>query len=101
MKSYNSLKRLYPGALPAPIRTWLWQSSITRGTREWLCRQAERMAGHDELYSESYYRNTVDPIAATSAPAMVRSLFEALHPSSVVDVGCGTGQLLLNFTKMG
>jgi SAM-dependent methyltransferase len=101
MKAYEVLKQTYRAALPASVRTWLWQSKVTRGPRAWLWRQAERLANHDELYNDSYYRNAVDPIAAASAPAMTRTLFEALHPTTVVDVGCGTGQLLLHFQKLG
>src|SRR5262245_12113847 len=39
--------------------------------------------------------------AVASAPAMARTIVEHFHPHSVVDIGCGTGALLVAFRDLG
>lgn len=97
MSIYASLKGIYHAVLPARMRTILWTNPITRKPREWLLRRAETLASDDELYSEEYFANAIDGGAAKSAPIIAADLIEAIHPRSVVDVGCGTGQLLMAF----
>lgn len=96
MKLYQFLKRTSQGTLPAPLRAIRWSNRLTRGLREWILR---RGGNHDEIYGREYHEKVIDPQAAASAPLMVKSLMEDLDPSSVVDVGCGTGQLLLSFQR--
>jgi SAM-dependent methyltransferase len=100
MFAYRMLKGLYH-RVPARVRTFLWYNPLTRGPREWIIRRAEKLAAHDELYTRQYFQTAVDPQAAASAPAMVASMVQELRPASVVDVGCGTGQILLSFQKSG
>jgi len=100
MAVYHLLKSAYR-VLPRRLRTFLWTNPVTRGPREWLLRRAERLATHAEMYDRDYFQNVVDAAAARSAPIMAGKMHDALHPSSVVDVGCGTGQMLLAFQKLG
>jgi SAM-dependent methyltransferase len=101
MSLYHNLKKGYSSILPAHVRTFLWQNPITRGPREWLLRRVERLATHEEIYDATYFEKAVDPSSAASAPYIARSLIEACHPRSVVDVGCGTGQILLALAALG
>lgn len=43
----------------------------------------------------------MDGAAISSSRIMARSLFSEFSPKSVVDVGCGTGALLVEFRKLG
>jgi SAM-dependent methyltransferase len=101
MSAYRALKAMYHGLFPTKLRTFLVTNPIARKPRMLLSRAVERFARHDEIYDRAYFEVGLDGIAATSAPHMVRSLVQEVHPSSVVDVGCGTGQVLMSFRESG
>jgi SAM-dependent methyltransferase len=48
---------------------------------------------HDELYDRDYFAH-VEQTTSESADVIVQSVLDDLQPSSVLDVGCGTGVLL-------
>jgi SAM-dependent methyltransferase len=48
-----------------------------------------------------YFKSEVEGAAVGSAPAMARTIVEHFHPHSVVDIGCGTGALLVAFRDLG
>lgn len=52
-----------------------------------------KLLSHDAIYGESYFQ-FVEETTASSADVIARSIIEAFHPTSVIDVGCGTGVLL-------
>ena len=54
----------------------------------------QRFAPHDEVYDETYYAEAVEPRIRKSAEVMAGSIYREFHPTLVVDVGCGTGELL-------
>jgi SAM-dependent methyltransferase len=56
---------------------------------------------HDSIYDETYFKSEVEGPALASAPAMARTIAEHFQPHSVVDVGCGTGALLVAFRDLG
>jgi SAM-dependent methyltransferase len=55
---------------------------------------------HDSIYDETYF-SEIEGRAVASAPAMARTIREHFHPLSVIDVGCGTGALLVAFRDLG
>jgi len=55
---------------------------------------------HDKIYNSEYFQ-FVEETTARSANAIADSIFNSLHPSSLVDVGCGTGVLLECLQKKG
>lgn len=68
--------------------------------RTWLCRIRWRGASHDQIYDEEYFR-FVDRTTKQSAEIMAESISQVFHPSTVVDVGCGTGALLDSLRTRG
>jgi SAM-dependent methyltransferase len=55
---------------------------------------------HDKLYDAKYFR-FVERTTARSAKAISSSIVQSLHPSSLIDVGCGTGVLIECLQEQG
>lgn len=58
-----------------------------------------RQADHNEVYGEDYFQ-MVDRTTGQSAGIMARSIVEQLRPKDVVDLGCGTGNLLFELRSL-
>jgi SAM-dependent methyltransferase len=100
MSFYRSLRSLYH-LVPTPLRRLAQNHPLLRGPRGWIVRHVQRVAWHDELYDQGYFQGQIDESAARSAPAITRSVIEVVAPRSVIDLGCGTGQVLLAFARQG
>jgi hypothetical protein len=94
MGYYAVLKKIYR-VVPEPLR--LASLEQRYGLKRWtdpLRQILERYAPHDDIYNQAYYERTVGPMTRQSAPVMARSIRKEFGPTSVVDVGCGSGELL-------
>jgi SAM-dependent methyltransferase len=76
-------KRLYHALLPTSVQT----SPL-------VARLKTQLLAHDWIYDAEYYAQTIEGPAARSAVTIAAAIFTDLKPSSVIDVGCGTGVLL-------
>lgn len=52
------------------------------------------LLGHDGVYNAHYYRNTVEAPAVRGAPIICDSILKEFNPTTLIDVGCGTGALM-------
>lgn len=91
--SFDLLKKTYRTLVPAFVRR-------SRTARR-FAKYASTLFSHDYVYDNSYYENHVDGPAAKSADAMTTTILDTFKPGSVVDVGCGTGYLLMTLKNKG
>jgi SAM-dependent methyltransferase len=82
-------RRLFPESAGQGLRSFPPLVAV----RNWLARKRWEGASHDEIYDQEYFK-FVDRTSNQSAAVIADSIIHGFHPSSVVDVGCGTGALL-------
>jgi SAM-dependent methyltransferase len=79
--------------IPRGAQEWLRRLPSRVAVLNWLRKRRWQNASHDEIYDQEYFQ-FVDQTTEQSAEVIAHSIVQAFHPSSVVDVGCGTGVLL-------
>ena len=89
-------KRVWRTIVPASIRNL---PIVMRAKKFYY--QLFRFDPHNAVYDADYFRKDVELSAVRSADAIADSVLSDLNPSTVVDVGCGTGALLEAFQKRG
>ena len=92
-KLFTILKRVCH-ILPESLRE-------TGPLRDLAIRVMEKVGDRDDIYSARYYQTLVEPYARKSVPQMATSIVETFHPASAIDVGCGSGALLVGLRKLG
>jgi SAM-dependent methyltransferase len=92
-KLFNILKHVYR-LLPPPLRK-------TGPLHRLAFRIMEKVGDRNDIYSPKYYQTLVEPYARKSVPQMAKSIVETFYPGSAVDVGCGSGALLVELRKLG
>jgi SAM-dependent methyltransferase len=63
-------------------------------------RRLESGASHNEIYDAAYYARYTDEMTV-SAVGIVDTINKMLTPKSVIDVGCGSGEVLKRFNDVG
>jgi SAM-dependent methyltransferase len=103
MSLYGTVRKVYTAALPKGLRHALFV--ITPGPLKRLraktIQAMERGATHEEMYDADYYAKYVDPGMGESVGAISSSIMERFSPQTAVDVGCGTGRLLVALRERG
>ncbi len=100
MNIYGASKYLHR-ALPQFMREFIESRSVLVHIKNWLQNSTIRYATHDEIYDKKYYLEVVDPPAVRSAATVGATINEKLHPSTVIDLGCGTGALIRCLAQLG
>jgi SAM-dependent methyltransferase len=99
---YGTVKREYHRVVPKWLRGWIWSSKSPLAP---LARRAvdrlSRGGLHDEIYDARYFSEVTDVVMQDSAATMAQSIVRDFHPTSVIDVGCGSGNLMLALQEHG
>jgi SAM-dependent methyltransferase len=86
--------------LPEPVRSGISKTPALEKLRI-LTRNVLAAGGsRDDIYSGTYYRR-VDSLAAQSAAPITQMIVDEFAPESVVDLGCGTGAMLVDLQTRG
>jgi SAM-dependent methyltransferase len=101
MSIYSALKTIYKTVLPNSIRVAIFRNmpKSFKLMRYSIIRGLQKSARHDDIYDEKYYTDGLDPQYEKSCEVIAESIVKVFSPKSVVDVGCGPGQLLLALKK--
>lgn len=101
MTFYSRLKYVYRSIAPS------WLGDILFGGRSGLSRailnyksEMEGSATHDEVYDAVYFQKYTAEMEH-SAIGMVSSIVRHLQPRTAVDIGCGSGEVLIELVKAG
>jgi SAM-dependent methyltransferase len=71
-------------------------SRLILASKRWL----ETFASHEELYDADYYRRERAEMAV-SGPAIAGGLVARCAPASAIDVGCGSGAVIVALRELG
>lgn len=86
----NVTKKVYRALLPTSVR----DSSM-------VAKIKARLLGHDWIYNSDYYDMIFEGPVDRSARRIADSIINDFMPTSVIDVGCGTGILLEELRHRG
>ena len=103
MSFYSTIKRTYKTVLPNAVRAAIFRSmpKSLKLMRDSVIRGLEKSANYDDIYNEKYYTDVLDSSYKKSCEVIAESIVKVFSPKSVVDVGCGIGQLLIALKKRG
>jgi SAM-dependent methyltransferase len=82
------------------MSTWRAKASTLRWRLASAIAHLPLLAASEPLYGTSYFRE-MDAVHASIYQELADAIFARVRPSSVVDVGCGTGYLLALFAAKG
>ena len=98
---YRAVRSVYHTVLPESVKDWLRdRSNPLNGPFRRIKLTLEKGAEHDEVYDATYYEG-VDEVTRRVAGPIATSVMEKFSPKTVVDVGCGSGAVLLAFKEHG
>ena len=98
---HHFVRRLVPLRVRRPVGIALFR--LWRAVRNALRAVLGRLpflATRDFVYDERFYAKS-DPMKLESYPRFADALLRLRSPRSVIDVGCGSGLMLLEFAKRG
>jgi len=90
---YTRARRLYR-TLPLGVRRRVTRSAVLGSLKEAIKRRMAMVADPSHLYDSEFFANRTSESRQFTYSKMADSIVEILRPGSVVDVGCGDGQLL-------
>ncbi len=102
MSIYLVAKSIYHAMIPAKLRRLSYDRNFPF---HYLIDPIKNVfqlgATHDELYDQNYFTEIIEPMMRASAGVMAESIVNEFRPDRVVDVGCGTGELLHALNQLG
>ena len=91
---YSKTKSIWRRVIPQEANAYVFsgRTAFSRSVLK-LKSKLEESASHDELYDESYFRRQ-DAAMQQPAAVIADSILTQFSPESVLDVGCGSGDVM-------
>ena len=99
--TYRALKFVFRKAVPPKAKSILFngRTPFSKAVIK-IKSKLESSAPHSFVYDAGYYANYSEEMER-SAIGMVDCMMSAIKPTSVVDIGCGSGEVLAEFARRG
>jgi SAM-dependent methyltransferase len=96
---YRSLKAGWRSVVPHSMSNYFF-GGTTAASRAILSIKSriETRARRDEIYDAAYYENYTEEMDR-SAVVIADSIIQTFHPQSIIDIGCGFGEVLSQFVQ--
>jgi len=86
--------------LPATLRDRINNIALLRSIKDLLRNLLAKITKRDDIYSATYY-TYVDLMSSQISDAISQMIVDLFQPTTVIDVGCGTGTILLALRRRG
>jgi SAM-dependent methyltransferase len=96
---YRGLKDVWQ-ILPPPWNDRIRRAPVLGQILELVVQATVKSASHQEIYDKRY-NAFLDVAASQSTEPMAATIKRIFNPTSVIDVGCGTGVLLARLRQIG
>ena len=99
--TYRIIKKSWRAIAPASFSAFAFggHSTFSKAMLT-LKARLESRADHNEIYDKAYYLKYSDEVAR-SAIGIVKTIMAHLSPKSIVDIGCGSGEIIRRFGEFG
>jgi len=87
--------------LPVALKSVVWRSNSLSRVKTGFVGWVERHLAFDDIYGEKFYVGHGSGASARSYRVMAKSILRIFRPRTVLDVGCGFGELLAEFAASG
>ncbi|MCP5084632.1 MAG: class I SAM-dependent methyltransferase [Alphaproteobacteria bacterium] len=92
--------RAATSTFPPSFADWLTENTPYSNAISALKTWRHRSTNYHDVYDPDYFE-TLERSSWNSAPVIARSIVDHLNPVRVVDLGCGTGNLIDNLRSLG
>jgi cyclopropane fatty-acyl-phospholipid synthase-like methyltransferase len=97
MNLYTPLRRIWQ-SLPEGMKQQITSSQSLNSIRTNV---SDLFKQHDDIYDETFYEEWNEPRIRQEYSAMAEEIIEFFKPSSALDVGCGSGNLMSELKSRG
>lgn len=97
---YSVARRFYR-YLPRRVRSWIARTELLASLKEYAKRLLASATPAYKIYDEHFYKQRAHWDLRGNALVMADALVSVFQPSSVLDAGCGSGELLEALQSMG
>lgn len=99
--TYRLLKAVFRRTVPTAAKEFFFdgRTSFSRAILT-VKNKMEGTASHADVYDAVYYANYSDEMEQSTI-GIAESMIKHLNPHSIVDIGCGSGEVLSEFAKRG
>lgn len=92
MFTYTVIKTVW-SKMPEAVKQWIRSCSPLARQKKNICNWLTKRARHNDIYDKDFFLRN-EEMRMRSAQIMAESIVADFAPSTVIDIGCGSGALL-------